>query len=275
MFARAVERASAFTLPYLGLRRRADGEVHTVISAFVVINDEGWIATAGHVIDDIMECDRQQEALASGEVEDEQRAALTDRHTEIWAVPGFAHTRPRLVEARVNRTADLAVGRIDPAPPPLGDALPRLRDTDAEPLAIGEAVCRLGFPFHVASATWSAERDEFEVAAEAFPVPQFALDGVISRFSRHTGPEDSSAMFIETSTPGLRGQSGGPLFDTKGRVCGLQSQTAHFDLGFDARYVDEGGALVVERQFLNVGVATHVDELAAALLAQGASFRRE
>lgn len=39
-------------------------------------------------------------------------------------------------------------------------------------------------------------------------------------------------MFIETSTPRLRGQSGGPIFDVNGAIWAIQSQTHHLKLGF-------------------------------------------
>jgi S1-C subfamily serine protease len=68
-----------------------------------------------------------------------------------------------------------------------------------------------------------------------------------------------SATFIETSTPGLRGQSGGPLLDVKGEVWGVQSRTLHLDLGFKPTVKEKGKDVVVtERQFMHVGLATHV-----------------
>jgi hypothetical protein len=41
-----------------------------------------------------------------------------------------------------------------------------------------------------------------------------------------------AAKFVEMSSPGLRGQSGGPRFDVNGMVWGLQSRTQHLALGF-------------------------------------------
>ena len=127
------------------------------------------------------------------------------------------------------------------------------------------SVCRLGFPFYDVPARYNEERDEFVLDDRAFPVPRFALDGIVARFNRRIAEDGvSSALYIETSTPGLRGQSGGPLLDTSGRVCGVQSHTTHVDLGFDAQYATQDG-VVTERQFLNVGAATHVDEVRALL----------
>jgi hypothetical protein len=66
------------------------------------------------------------------------------------------------------------------------------------------------------------------------------------------------------STPGLRGQSGGPVFDTDGVVWGIQVQTNHLALGFQPELMDHGKK-VAEHQFLNVGLAAYVPEIIALL----------
>jgi hypothetical protein len=38
--------------------------------------------------------------------------------------------------------------------------------------------------------------------------------------------------WIETSSPGLKGQSGGPLLDERGTIWGVQSNTFSYNLGF-------------------------------------------
>ena len=54
--------------------------------------------------------------------------------------------------------------------------------------------------------------------------PRFPIEGMLTRHIMH-GNEIAG---IELSTPGLRGQSGGPLFNSEGLVCGMQSGTNHF-----------------------------------------------
>ena len=135
------------------------------------------------------------------------------------------------------------------------------------------SVCRLGYPFHDISAEWSEPSHEFKLPPQAFPVPAFALEGIVARFHRIAADDGSGeATFVETSTPGLRGQSGGPLLDVEGRVCGIQSHTTHLDLGFDARY-GVGDQIVTERQFLNVGAATHVADVVAFLAETNVTHR--
>lgn len=272
MFQRAVAVADEFTFPYVGLRRRADDEVFSVVGAFVVVNSQGWVLTAGHIVDEIMA--REQERALSGDQTAEDADAHVTERTEIWALPGFLGTQPRLAEARVNRLADLALCRLEPFDTSVVSAFPVFRDSEAHPIQQGMSVCRLGFPFYDIEASFDEEKQSFALADGAFPVPRFALEGVVSRFNQRTDPtQEASAMFIETSTPGLRGQSGGPLLDVSGRVCGIQSHTSHLDLGFDAHY-ENAGQTVVERQFLNVGVASHVDEALRLMGEADVEYRR-
>lgn len=64
--------------------------------------------------------------------------------------------------------------------------------------------------------------------------------------------------FIETSTPGLRGQSGGPIFDTEGNIWAIQSQTISLPLGFSPK-LKKGKKETIEHQFINVGIGVHPD----------------
>lgn len=267
MFVAALRRAAAFTYPYVGLRRDRDGEVYSVVGAFVVLNRDGWIVTSAHIVQEILGLD------GGGPVGAEQHADPSPSpHTELWALPRFTEVRTQLTTVHVNRVSDLAVARLEPFEATSVPGFPVLRNARSAPIEQGESVCRLGFPFHTVHATYSQETDEFDIDAGAFPVPRFALDGIVSRFNVHREPGGSAATFIETSTPGLRGQSGGPLLDVVGRVCGIQSHTVHLDLGFDAQYTSPGAAGGVERQFLNVGAAAHVDELLALLDDKGIAY---
>ena len=68
-------------------------------------------------------------------------------------------------------------------------------------------------------------------------------------------------QMIETSGPGLRGQSGGPIFDVHGNLWGIQSVTNHLRLGFEPVVKLANGKEVVEHQFINVGIGSHSETL--------------
>ena len=208
------------------------------MGAFIVVNAEGWVLTSGHIVEEIL--------VASTSATD--AADVTPRGASrgraLGAVGGARlHDHASRVSSRCTSTASptwavphRAVRRGG------GREYPVFRDTGTAPIEQGMSVCRLGFPFYDVPAT--LQRGARRVRARRARVPGAAL-----RARRHRRPvqpavaEDgeSSALFIETSTPGLRGQSGGPLLDTTGRVCGVQSHTSHVDLGFDAQYSTDDG----------------------------------
>jgi hypothetical protein len=263
------DRATAFTFPYVGLRRRECGQTYATIGAFVVVNDEGWALTSAHLVDEIVTVERESGSGVSLAPDDHSACV---EHVEIWATPDFDKARPRAVQAIVRGIADLAVVKLEPFEASWVTEYPVLRDPVVEPIVQGMSVCRLGYPFHDIQPGWDSERGEFTLPQGTFPVPTFALDGIVARFHRSVAEGGHEATFVATSTPGLRGQSGGPLLDTEGRVCGIQSHTTHLDLGFDGRF-SAGEQIMAERQFLNVGAATHVADVASVLDEAGVSYR--
>ena len=72
--------------------------------------------------------------------------------------------------------------------------------------------------------------------------------------------KDKNVFGFELSTPGLRGQSGGPAFDTEGHVWGMQAATNHLDLNFDVdiEVIRDGNKRrIKDSAFLHVGHCVH------------------
>ena len=144
MFSQAVRLASRFTFPYVGLRRTVSGEVRTTLGAFIILNADGWALTSGHIVDDILACERDRESLAAGEPASEESRDHCARHVELWTVPGFERAKPRVAEARVRPLSDIALVRLESLGDWTPDELPVLRDVGSEPLEQGTSVCRYG-----------------------------------------------------------------------------------------------------------------------------------
>lgn len=280
MFATACEIARSYTHPYAGLRRKHDGTVFSTMGAFMVVNAEGWAVTAKHIFDEI---GRAQASIRDVQKVDAEIAAVQNEiaqtkgrrkklrklerhkegflsnHAEMWvAGADWQQTKPRVAEAHFHAVADLAAFRLEPFTPTTDQRYPVLRSSD---LPMGSSVCRIGFPWH--SVPLEFDNNNFNVTG-GFPAPLFALDGIVSRFLQVDDGAGNSARYVQTSAPGLRGQSGGPLFDVQGHLCGVQASTTHLDLGFDAHYERENKR-IVERQFLNVGQAVHIDDVRSFL----------
>ena len=127
--------------------------------------------------------------------------------------------------------------------------------------AIG--LCKLGFPVTAVNATFDEARNTFVFSKGTLPIPRFPIEGIYTRDIDNGMSSDGKyhVKFLETSSPGLRGQSGGPIFDTHGTVWAIQSRTISLELGF-----------AVPNQYLNVGWGVHPEVLIAFLKANGVEF---
>lgn len=150
----------------------------------------------------------------------------------------------------------MAVGRLEPFDPKAMSTYRTLKNPSNLP--IGTSLCRLGFPFHSIKASYDEEKDSFVLPPGTLPVPRFPIDDIYTRNVVMGKSKDGKyeIKFLETSSAGLRGQNGGPIFDTQGRVWAIQSRTVHFPLGFSPK-VKKNGQEVEENQFLNVGLGVH------------------
>jgi hypothetical protein len=286
MFANAYDHVSRFTYPVIVSRRLVGGEIECGLAAFIVLNSDGWIATAAHVLEpmkahpshlqSIAGYEREVAAIDAGPGNDSGKAkrkrglaydpAWIRNYSMWWGKDG-----PQIVDIATVEAADLTVARLEPFDAAAwGDTYPAFM-TDGE-LLCGTSLCRLGFPFHQVAATFDETTQGFVLADGTLPVSRFPNEGILSRFVMLDGEIGGTKMrFIETSSPGLRGQSGGPVFDVRGRIWGIQSHTRHYDLGFDAQ-TERDGQRVIERQFLNAGLALAADSVGAILTELGVRF---
>ncbi len=246
MFRRAYELVKEFTLPVVISQRAEDGTVGCSVGAAVVVNEDGWLVTAAHLLEPALAYER-------GEL----------RNVSYWfGFDGWAVPRWEAVPA-----ADLAAGRLSGFDPSRIGGYPVFQTGDLGP---GRSLCRLGFPFHAVGAVFDEARGIFELEPGALPIPRFPNEGIMTRsLEAADAGAPYPVSFIETSSPGLRGQSGGPLFDAEGHVWGIQSRTNHVPLGFDPQ-IEADGVVVTEHQFMNVGVATASETVLGLLHRLGA-----
>jgi hypothetical protein len=148
---------------------------------------------------------------------------------------------------------------------------------DASALKQGKFLCRLGFPFpEFTNFQYNNVTDDIEwTNTGKSDTPRFPIEGMLTRHIML----DNEISGIELSTPGLRGQSGGPLFNHEGIVCGMQSGTNHLHLGFDMKnfeYKTNGRIIKVTNQpFIHVGHCVHVDIIKKFLRDNNIQFYEE
>ena len=235
MFQKACKTMAATMVPIILLYKDDKDKVGYSIGAGLVLNEDGWVLTAAHIVKQILE-------VHAGRLQIPQRKKpliITHYSTQIGSI-----NSP--FERGVSREkTDIAAVKIQGFVPESNRVYPHLRSTGVE---AGELLCRIGFPFVEDTQSiqigWSEEQGF--IAPNLLPVPAFVNEALVSRIM---GLGSSGDEWIETSSPGLRGQSGGPLADVNGLVCGIQVNTGHYPLGF--RHAGRN-------QVLNVGRAVEV-----------------
>lgn len=106
--------------------------------------------------------------------------------------------------------------------------------SDKTKIKPGLSVCKLGFinP-QFSDFEFDPGKDEIRWTGWPESKPQFfPVEGIVTR-NLIRGYHDVYAL--ETSTPGLPGQSGGPLVNTKGEVCGININVDYLEFRYDFR----------------------------------------
>ncbi len=291
MFREAYAKARHYTKPVVGVARTVDGKCTSGIASFVVINREGWILTAYHTLKTLtaireiqlktqsyfesLASMRADAALNPKEAQAKIRAlglppAPKDvQHCAVW----WGSNEAKLVDAGGIEDIDLGIGRLEPFDPASVAVYPVIKNTSKyyEP---GVSLCKLGYPFYDVPITWDSAANSFASAGSvAFPL--FPIEGILTRFVRDpnlAGRQPYILAQLETSSPGLRGQSGGPIFDTLGRLWGIQTLTAHLPLGFEPEFEGKNSKKHRQHQFLNVGRGVHGETIVGLLNQLGVKF---
>lgn len=279
MFVEAIELAAGWTRPiHTIVRYFGSDQVHPGAATLFFVNDEGWALTCKHVAQAFVVGDQlhgrrsefnAERAKLSGNKKRQAEKALARKY-------GLERGKPLELQNRVINCVDGPVNLRIEMHPTLDVALLKFSDFTAlspttfpvfaangAALKQGKSLCRLGFPFpEFTNFAYNAKTDTIEWTDQGRNLsPRFPIDGMVTR---HLVGPTGEAIGFELSTPGLRGQSGGPAFDTRGCVWGMQSARNHLDLNFDVDlevYRDGGKRHVKESAVLHVGHCVHVDVL--------------
>lgn len=265
MFADACEKAMRYTRPVIVSTRCVDGSTQSGCGAFIVLNRDGWIITAGHLFSQFIKFQQDKKKMEEIDrivVEEGNHPNLEKdpkwiTHHSFW----WGWDRVNFVEGFVDGDTDIAVGRLEGFRPEMISEYPVFKDPDT--IRPGTSLCRIGFPFIDSTTDFNESNGTFCIRKGVLPMAFFPNDGIHTRniYSGKSNVGNYDKLYIETSTPGMKGQSGGPIFDKNGYIAGMQVRTAHMPLGFSPTAVNEKGERVVENQFLNVGIGLHVKSI--------------
>ncbi|TFV92189.1 serine protease [Algoriphagus kandeliae] len=290
MFVKAIQEVAGYTRAIHSISRNFGGKsIQRGSATLFFVNEEGWALTCRHVAQWIMQADainknyrafldqspglsgKQQNILAkslnlSQDKACEMRITFVDCVDEIKNIRFVLHPN-----------YDLALIKFEGFHKHhfQGRAKFLKDDQSAQP---GAMLCRLGFPFpEFSNFKYNPEKNLLEWTSQgAARSPRFPIEGMLTRF---LGDPNGKIYGIEMSTPGLRGQSGGPLFDTEGRIIGMQSRTKHLHLGFDIEdkeiIVHGKSKKINDYAFIHLGECIHVKVIKEFLNQHQISFDEE
>ncbi|MBC7892166.1 MAG: trypsin-like peptidase domain-containing protein [Sphingobacteriaceae bacterium] len=292
MFVEAIEAVDLFTRPIHTLSRTYGGLLIPGSSTLFFVNDEGVAVTCKHVAGLIAQAEglngqygqfrAERDALPRDGRFKKNLGGLEAKYgyrpeTLIQMKHHFVNAFDRIdtIDFHFHPTLDLAIVVFKGFTKTFYTSHATFM-ADPNQIKQGRSLCRLGYPFpEYTNYRHNPATDDIEWTAEGNPhSPRFPIDGIITRFA--ASEAGGAPTSIELSTPGLMGQSGGPLFDRAGRVYGMQSMTNHLHLGFDmenAEIVRQGRRVKVSNYpFLHVGHCVHVDRITEFLRGNGVRF---
>lgn len=285
MFSTACERGAMFTKHLLVVKAFADNRATCAVGTVTHINADGWALTANHIIADYLQSMKDMAAWQAHELaetkiaadpvlDDKEKGRATRRlkppdkklpRRVLLAEDGAATTFSTIYQFPA---IDLAVVRIANFNANTVPGFPTFFSGKGRS-PVGVSLCKLGFPFPEVALTYNRAKDSFDLGAGT-QIPLFPLEGILTRWVQvnippgTTDPDAGGFTFpkrmIESSTPGLMGQSGGPWLDTRGRLWGIQSQTRSIPLGFDVKIPNTKPPQQLH-QFVHLGWAASTDAI--------------
>ena len=295
MFVNAIKEVAQFTKPIHTVTRTLKGITSPGAATFFFINENGDAITCKHVaeliihsqkINDYFEQYKTQLKQIQSDHNQKNNERLLDKkfnfkHDTIVQIKNafINSVNPvQSIDFKVHPTLDLAILQFKGFSSKLYQSH-AVFVKDSSQVQQGRYLCRLGFPFpefNNFAYNHTSNDVEWTTTGNTF-TPIFPIDGIITRFiGTSTSTGGNIIGGIEMSTPGLRGQSGGPLFDSNGLVYGMQSATGHLHLGFDLtnhEVMDQGKkTLVSNHPFLHVGHCIHVDRIKEFLTQHNVKF---
>ena len=295
MFESSIEAVANYTRPINTIIRTYSGkQVIPGSATLFFVNNEGYAITCKHVTNLLSSSDNINTAFNEFKKE---RDALSKDGKYKMRLKGlemkYKYTEDSVVQIKNNFVdcVDTMSGYTCHSHPIYDLAIIKFNDfnklyysshatflKDAATIKQGNFLCRLGFPFpEFTNFKYNETNDDIDWTTTGIQAsPRFPIEGMVTRF---LADEDRTLSGIELSTPGLRGQSGGPLFNDKGIIYGMQFSTKHLHLGFDfidkEIMVDNKIKKISDYSFIHLGQCVHVDVIKAFLREHKVNFFEE
>lgn len=273
MYKISIKDNTQYLIPFIeGIKYYGSNDLEQGGGTMMILNDKGDVLTCAHIANEFIVSDNLAKSYSQF-IQDiklsknkEQRRQIEKKYRIKKDTPVLTHIDLPL-DIQGELTFDITFHEY------LDLALIRFKgiktERDKYPIFSkefpeqGQSVCKLGYAFPEFDIfKYSNDLDNIVIKEDGirnFPV--FPLDGIVTR---GIVDEHNNLSMFETSTPGLRGQSGGPIFGPDGIVYGIQSMTVHLDLNFDVNKTVKRGIenkKVNFTPFINLGVGISSTEI--------------
>lgn len=294
MFVKAIEKASGFLRPiHAVFRYYNETEVRKMAFNIIFVNEYGVAITASHVatvLEKLRDANAQYSMFLSEKarlpsksgaaglrrLEKEYRYKDPESFPAVRAKLRFYNcfTEPCPSFRAVHHSEhDLSILFFDNFGKRLYKSYARFV-RDGSSLKPGRSVCKLGYinP-QFTNYDYDAEKDIIEFTNYIDREPAFyPIEGIITR----NLIRGYYTYGLEISTPAFHGQSGGPLIDTRGFICGINTHVASLDFMYNFRKNDEKNisetvSMSYQSKFL-VGQCLHADIIKLFLKSNGIKF---
>jgi hypothetical protein len=295
MFVKAIETAAKFTRPIHTISKPyKSNDIIPGAATIFLINDKGYAITSRHVVDLLIQSEGTSKNYNAFKAERDKLPKNGNYKRNLNELKNrFQIEDKTIVQLKITfvNCVDKMSGFTTHVHPNYDLAILKFNDfdklnchefatfkKDSNEIKQGKFLCRLGFPFpEFTNFKYDDQKDEIEWTKEGIQdSPRFPIEGMVTRF---LGDGKGGKFGIELSTPGLRGQSGGPLFDSNGLVCGMQSSTRHLHLGFDIENVEISTKgqkkKVSDYSFIHLGQCIHADIIKDFLIKHNVDFNEQ
>ena len=291
MFTKSIDTSSQFTRPIHSITRTYGGkQIIQGCSTLFFVNEEGYAVTCKHVIDLLAAAETVNQKYLDFKSERNRlaRDGKFNKHLRGLELK-YGYKADEIIQIKISfmKCVDFMSGFTWHTHPKYDLAILKFNDfkkiaysghaifiKDTTKIQQGKFLCRLGFPFpEFTNFRFNEATDDIEWTKEGVSdTPRFPIEGMLTR---HLG-DDGKIYGIEMSTPGLRGQSGGPLFDEEGLVYGMQFSTKHLHLGFDLENKEiliQGKVKKInDYSFIHLGQCIHVNTITDFLKEKGVKY---
>jgi len=287
MYKKSIKENSKFLIPFVeGIKYYGSNKIEHALGTMIILNEQGDILTCKHIAEEFIRNDKLgniypkfineiNNCKSDEEIKTIEKKYNIKKDSIVLTNINLPFEIKDKVDINIkfHDYLDLAIIRFSNANFKIDNYPVFARELPLQ----GQSICKLGFAFpEYDFFEYSKKHENIVMKKDVFAsFPLFPMDGIVTRLIMD---ENNSLSMFETSTPGIRGQSGGPAFSPEGIIYGIQSMTKQLDLNFDVIGKVKRGfndKKITYTPFINLGVCVSSTEIIKFLEENGVKYKSE